>query len=82
MKLNKKINRSRLIEFFIVGVFFGVLEDLIAIAIATEGAFEWRYLFVAFIVALPFAIISELIVDHPDFWKKIIPVHNHTEELN
>jgi hypothetical protein len=69
----KHRNKIRLIEFFVVGVLCGVIEDLIAITFATEGHFEWRYLGVAAIVAFPFAIISELIVDHPDFWKTIIP---------
>lgn len=70
---SKRINNVRLIEFFVVGVICGVIEDLIAILLATGGTFELRHLFVAIIVALPFALVSEIIVDHPDFWKKILP---------
>lgn len=72
MKYRYKV---RLIEFFIIGVLFGIAEDLLAITIATEGGFEWKYLWVAAIVAVPFAFISEIIVDHPDFWQKILPTH-------
>lgn len=75
--------KIRLIEFFVVGVLFGVAEDLLAITIATEGSFEWKYLGVAAIVAIPFAFLSEIIVDHPNFWKHFLPMHwfnNETEK--
>jgi hypothetical protein len=82
MKKSKKINRVRLIEFFIVGVVCGVIEDLIAIMLVTDGGFEWRHLFVAIVVALPFAVVSEIVVDHPDFWKKILPIRFFNKENN
>ncbi len=69
-------NKVRLLEFFIIGVLFGTIEDLIAITIATDGHFEWHYLLVAAVVALPFAFLSEIVVDHPDFWKRFFPGHN------
>jgi len=72
--------KIRLIEFFVIGVCFGVIEDLIAITFATGGSFEWRYLWVAFAVALPFAVISELVVDHPNFWRHILPNHWFTDD--
>lgn len=67
--------KIRLIEFFIIGVIFGILEDLIAITIAAEGKFEWRYVGIAAVVAIPFAFISEIVVDHPNFWKNFLPKH-------
>lgn len=72
--------KIRLFEFFIVGLLFGIIEDLIAIMLATEGYFKWRYVAVAAVVALPFAYISEVIVDHPNFWKKILPKHWFSEK--
>lgn len=57
----------RLIEFFIVGLVLGVTEDLIAISLATDKAIDARVFIIAFLVALPFAIFSELIVDHNKF---------------
>lgn len=63
--------KTRFIEFFIIGLVFGIIEDLIAITIATDGKFEWHYIGIAAAVALPFAFISEIVVDHPNFWKKI-----------
>lgn len=73
MKFHHKNKRVRFIEFLFVGVFLGVIEDLIAILLATDATFHPRIIFIAFIVAVPFAYFSEYIVDHPDFWKKILP---------
>ena len=58
---------ARLLEFFIVGLVLGVAEDLIAITLATEQAIDLRVFVIAFLVAFPFAIFSELIVDHDKF---------------
>lgn len=66
------IKKLRIIEFLVIGLALGVLEDAIAIKSATGTAINFSVLKVAFIVALPFAILSELIVDHPDFWKKVM----------
>lgn len=65
--------KIRLVEFLIIGVVMGTLEDLIAVIFATDAKFSWRILIIVFLVALPFAIISELVVDHPNFWKRIWP---------
>jgi len=71
------INRGRLIEFFIIGVIAGVTEDLIAVY-ATTGQFSLKILWIVILVALPFAIISELIVDHyKPFHKKKELIHEH-----
>lgn len=59
----------RLIEFFLVGFVMGVAEDLIAIHFATDATITPHVFIVAAIVALPFAIISELLVDLKFFRK-------------
>lgn len=58
---------TRLLEFFLVGLVLGVFEDLIAISLATEKAIDFRVFVIAFFVAFPFAVFSELIVDHDKF---------------
>lgn len=65
---------NRFLEFFIVGLCLGVVEDLIAITLATDAKLDLRVFLIAFFVAFPFAVISELIVDHDkfkEFMKKI-----------
>lgn len=63
----KFFNFHRLLEFFLVGVVMGVAEDLIAISLATDKLIDFRVIVIAFFVALPFAIVSELVVDHNQF---------------
>ncbi len=58
---------NRFLEFFIVGIILGVAEDLIAIFLVTNEPIDFRVFWIAFFVALPFAIFSELIVDHDKF---------------
>lgn len=66
-----KIKKLRLLEFLIIGVVMGIIEDLIAIAFATDAEINFTVFLVVFAVALPFAFISEIVVDHPSFWGKI-----------
>ncbi len=60
-------NFRRIIEFFIIGIIFGITEDMIAVMVATDAKFSWEILWVVTLVAIPFAIISELIVDRVEF---------------
>jgi len=60
------INKKRLgvfIEFLIFGVVMGITEDLIAITLATGEPITWRVVLIITLVAIPFAVIGELIVD-------------------
>ncbi len=58
---------NRFLEFFIVGVILGVVEDVIAVTLATDSEISLKFLSISFFVAIPFAIFSELIVDHDKF---------------
>lgn len=61
----------RFIEFFLVGVVMGMAEDVLAVWFSTGEKITFRVVWIVFLVALPFAIISEYVVDHPRFWKTI-----------
>jgi len=67
---NKKL---RFLEFLIIGVVMGITEDLLAIAIATDAKIDFNVFIVVVAVALPFAFLSEYIVDHPKFWQIFLP---------
>ncbi len=73
---------KRLLEFFVIGLVFGIIEDLIAITLTTDAKLEWSTVLVVFFIALPFAVISELVVDHPKFWQKILPGLDHNGVTN
>ncbi|MEX2008440.1 MAG: hypothetical protein WD850_03055 [Candidatus Spechtbacterales bacterium] len=55
----------RFLEFFIVGFLLGVFEDVLVVVLATDAEITRHTLIIAALVALPFAVLSELIVDLP-----------------
>lgn len=58
---------KRFLEFFVIGIVFGVTEDMLAVLIATDAELSFDILVVVFLIAIPFAVFSELVVDHPEF---------------
>jgi hypothetical protein len=68
----KKRIHIRFVEFFIIGVAMGVIEDIIAIKLSTDATITFETIVIAALVALPFAAFSELVVDRPMFWKKFL----------
>jgi len=70
----------RFLEFFVIGVGFGLGEDLLAIHFATDATINMKTVWITLLVALPFAVFTELIVDHPDFWKRLMPFRGEEKE--
>lgn len=64
------------LEFLLLGIAAGVLEDLLAIFLATGEPLTWRIVGIVALVALPFAVLGELIVDR----HHLIPVKNSAKE--
>jgi len=64
MSPKRKKLYSRLAEFFVVGLVMGVTEDVIAIKLATDATITYHTFLIAALVALPFAFISEILVDY------------------
>lgn len=71
--LTKRQRLIRFLEFLVIGVAMGLLEDLLAVALATDASIDARVVLIVLIVALPFAVVSELVVDHPRFWERLMP---------
>lgn len=67
IKLKKK--QLRILEFLIIGVLFGLIEDVIAVKAVSDVVINPRVVGTVLLIAIPFAIISELVVDHPRFWE-------------
>ncbi|MFP4645968.1 MAG: hypothetical protein ACLFNB_04975, partial [Candidatus Woesearchaeota archaeon] len=66
LKNTYKMNKRKLeifLEFLIFGVVMGIVEDIIAVKVASGEPITWNVLWVVTLVAIPFAIIGELIVD-------------------
>ena len=79
MHLRKKT--LRIIEFLVIGVFFGLIEDLIAVRAVSDVMITPRVLLIILGVAIPFAVISELVVDHPRFWELLRLRHKEGENV-
>lgn len=75
MTLTRRQRLIRFVEFLVVGVAMGLLEDLLAVWLATDAPIDLRVVLIVLAVAIPFAAISELIVDHPRFWEVLLPRH-------
>lgn len=69
MRIRKKT--LRIIEFLVIGVLVGLLEDLIAVRAVSDVAINLRVVGTVLLVAIPFAVLSELVVDHPRFWESL-----------
>ena len=78
-----KFNRKRIevfTEFLVFGVIMGLTEDLIAVTVATGEPITLKIVGVVTLVAIPFAIAGELIVDR----MKLVPSEDSpvkTEEV-
>lgn len=70
----------RFFEFFVIGVIMGVSEDLLAIHLATDAVITPHVFKVALLVALPFAIISELVVDSKLFRRLLFGSPNNSQK--
>ncbi|MFB6158266.1 MAG: hypothetical protein ABEJ95_01250 [Candidatus Nanohalobium sp.] len=57
---------ERFLEFVVVGIMFGTVEDLIAVKLATGETITLQMIGVVVAVAIPFAAFSELYIDHPE----------------
>ena len=64
----------RIIEFLVIGLIMGVTEDLLAVWLSTGEPITWSVLGIVIAVALPFAFVSEYVVDHPKFWKRTLGI--------
>jgi len=64
----KKAKRLEVfLEFLIFGIIMGVTEDIIAVKVATGASITWHTVWIITLVAIPFAIIGELLVDKINF---------------
>lgn len=64
----KNANRLEVFfEFLVFGIVIGVIEDLIAVYVATGDPITWHIVGVVVLIAIPFAILGEIFVDKIDF---------------
>jgi hypothetical protein len=54
-------------EFLIFGIVVGVVEDLIAVEVVADVPITWHVVGIIVLIAIPFAMIGEILVDRIDF---------------
>lgn len=69
MKLNFKL---RILEFIVAGLILDLAENIISIKLTTGAEISLEVFWIALMVVVPFAIITEIIIDHPSFWHKVL----------
>ena len=68
MHCNNKWDKAEVIfELLVFGIVIGIAEDLLAIKLATDQIINWRVVWIVIAVAIPFAIIGEVVFDRIDF---------------
>jgi len=66
----KEVNwkkREVIFEFLIFGILIGITEDLIAIKFATGEPITFKIIGIVILIAIPFAVLGEVIFDRIDF---------------
>jgi hypothetical protein len=56
-------------EFLVFGIVIGVIEDVIAVKVVAGISITWQNIGIIILIAIPFAILGELIADRIDFVK-------------
>lgn len=67
MKTNIKF---RILEFVIAGLLIDTVENIISIKLSTGAPITSEVFLIAFLVVIPFSILTEVIIDHPKFWER------------
>lgn len=73
MPLSHRQRLIRFLEFLVIGAVMGLIEDLLAVALATDAPIDLELIPIVLAVAVPFAALGELIVDHPRFREILLP---------
>ena len=63
------------LEFLIFGVAVGVVEDIIAVRVATGATITMETIWIIIGIAIPFAFVGEILVDQIDFvdlWERYV----------
>ncbi len=64
----------RILEFVIFGLISNLADNLLSLYFLTDQIITPRIMLGAIVIVIPFAILEELIVDHPNFWHKFCKI--------
>lgn len=64
--------KLRILEFVVAGILLDLIENIISIKLTTGATLKPKVFLVTLLVVVPFAVVTELIIDHPRFWGRIL----------
>lgn len=67
----------RILEFVVAGILLDLVENMIIIRAATGRSLVLEEVGIALLIILPFAVVTELIIDHPRFWHRLFGWAGH-----
>lgn len=71
----------RILEFVVAGILLDLAENMVVFKVSAGRSLALEEVGVAILVIVPFAVISELIIDHPRFWHKVLHLKEIKEEV-
>ncbi len=66
-KITKWHKWEVIFELLVFGIIIGIIEDLLAIKLTTDAQITLRTVGIVILIAIPFAILGEVIFDRIDF---------------
>ena len=63
-------------ELIVFGIIIGIIEDLVAVYIVTGEPITWHIFGIIVLIAIPFAIIGEVIFDRINFARIFKKLYN------
>ena len=74
MHINTKL---RILEFIVAGVAVDFAENMFIMR-ATSGRYlVLEEMLLALMIIIPFAIVTEFVIDHPRFWHRLFRLKGH-----
>jgi hypothetical protein len=67
----------RILEFVVAGVLLDLVENTLVFKAATGRTFVLHEVGIAMLIIVPFAVLTELVIDHPRFWHKLFGWAGH-----
>lgn len=74
MHFNVKV---RILEFIIAGILVDLVENAVVLKVTTGQLLTLEQIGVAILVIIPFAILTEVVIDHPRFWHRLFRRRGH-----
>ena len=70
---NVRINtKLRILEFVVAGIILDLIESIVSIKLSTDADLNPKVFLITLMVVIPFAVLTELVIDHPNFWNRVL----------